>query len=202
MLAFEDGVQDQHLGRLARRLGIEPCKSADRFADVSRQIGEYFARRRRGFSFPVDCEVVDDAPRRVLDVVTPGAIRQGRQLPRAVVGDASSWNRPSTDRRFGGEQPIALVVPCHRVLRADGRVGGFLGGIDRKTELLSLEGSTRGDALLGARPTPTQAPRTLDQLNRIPCLLQAFSREPLQLPLRLGWRSSARPPRARRDPNC
>jgi methylated-DNA-[protein]-cysteine S-methyltransferase len=140
MLAFEDGDEDQHLGRLARRLGIEPRKSADRFADVSRQIGEYFARRRRSFNFPVDWEVVDDAPRRVLDVVT--RVRYGK-----VVNYRELWLRMQAHgigpRQTGasvGSNPIALVVPCHRVLRADGRVGGYVGGIDRKRELLSLEG--------------------------------------------------------------
>lgn len=141
MLAFEDGDAEQHLDRLARRLGIEPRKSDDKFADVSRQVNEYFARRRRSFNFPVDWGVVDDAPRRVLDAVT--RVRYGK-----VVNYRELWLRmrahgigPRETGASVGSNPLALVVPCHRVLRADGRVGGYVGGINRKKELLSLEGT-------------------------------------------------------------
>jgi methylated-DNA-[protein]-cysteine S-methyltransferase len=140
MLAFEDGDAEQHLGRLARRLQVEPRGADDKFADVRRQIDEYFARRRRSFNFPVDWQVVDQGPRRVLDVV--GRVRYGKVVN---FRELSLQMRPQGvgPRETGaavGSNPIALVVPCHRVLRADGRVGGYVGGIDRKRELLSLEG--------------------------------------------------------------
>jgi methylated-DNA-[protein]-cysteine S-methyltransferase len=57
--------------------------------------------------------------------------------------------RPGASRAVGsanGRNPIAIVVPCHRVIAADGTLGGYGGGLDRKEWLLELEGATRQSA--------------------------------------------------------
>jgi O-6-methylguanine DNA methyltransferase len=80
--------------------------------------------------------------------------RVWRQIARIPRGEVRSYGRlaralgkPDASRAVGqacGENPVPLVVPCHRVVASDGTLGGFGGGIDVKRALLKLEGSTVG----------------------------------------------------------
>ena len=74
-------------------------------------------------------------------------LRAARRLPHGEVasygGLARAIGRPRAARAVGnalGRNPVAIVVPCHRVIRSDGSLGGYGGGIERKVELLRLEG--------------------------------------------------------------
>ena len=101
------------------------------------QLGEYFAGRRRGFDVPL-----------VL-AGTGFQERVWRELLRIPFGETISYEElarragsPGASRAAGqanGRNPIAIVVPCHRVVRATGEPGGYAGGPDRKLRLLDLE---------------------------------------------------------------
>ena len=108
------------------------------FAEVERQLGEYFAGARTTFDLPL-------APRG-----TPFQLavwEQLRLIPRGgttTYGEiAARVGRPAASRAVGaavGRNPISIVVPCHRVVGSSGSLTGFAGGLDRKRTLLGIEG--------------------------------------------------------------
>lgn len=107
------------------------------FADVVEQLRAYFARRLSSFEVALDAEGTD-FQRQVWDALVAipfGQTRSYGEIARAV-------GRPNASRAVGmanGRNPIAIVVPCHRVIGADGRLTGFGGGLHRKQALLDLE---------------------------------------------------------------
>ena len=134
--AVED--HDAVLADLATRVSPRVLRAPDRVAVAARQLEEYFAGRRRGFEVPLDLRLSAGFRRSVLDELRRiefGGTRSYAEIavaagsPRAVraVGSACATN------------PIPVVVPCHRVVRADGAPGGYIGGPDAKRSLLALE---------------------------------------------------------------
>ncbi|MGK5110987.1 MULTISPECIES: methylated-DNA--[protein]-cysteine S-methyltransferase [unclassified Geodermatophilus] len=107
------------------------------FADVVRQLGEYFAGGRTAF----------DLPLRPLG--SPFELAVWEQLTRIPYGETRSYGfvakavgEPGGAQAVGaanGRNPLAIVVPCHRVIGADGTLVGFGGGLPRKRFLLDLE---------------------------------------------------------------
>jgi len=107
-------------------------------AEARRQLAEYFAGRRRTFELPL-------APRG-----TPFQLRVWEELRRIPFGATRSYGeiaqaigRPSASRAVGaanGANPLPIVVPCHRVIGADGSLTGFGGGLPTKRHLLAHEG--------------------------------------------------------------
>ena len=102
------------------------------------QLGEYFARERRAFDLPL-------AP-----TGTAFQTRVWTALLDIPYGETASYGDvarrlgllPSASRAVGlanGSNPISIVVPCHRVIGADGSLTGYGGGLDRKRYLLDLE---------------------------------------------------------------
>jgi AraC family transcriptional regulator of adaptative response/methylated-DNA-[protein]-cysteine methyltransferase len=74
--------------------------------------------------------------------------RELRKIPlgetRSYADIANAIGEPSATRAVGtanGSNPIAVLVPCHRVIRSDGTLGGYAGGLDRKKKLLAAEGA-------------------------------------------------------------
>lgn len=121
-----------------------------------RQLREYFAGSRRTFDVSLDLSAATDFQRSVYDellkveygrVVTYGELarRQGRPQGAQALGQAV------------GANPIPIIVPCHRVVAADGRLGGFSGGLDAKVALLRHEGVE----VEGSRPTSRVHPEIL-----------------------------------------
>ncbi|MCA8955724.1 MAG: methylated-DNA--[protein]-cysteine S-methyltransferase [Planctomycetes bacterium] len=114
--------------------------SVARCSSVVRQLREYFAGRRRGFDLPLSAagtvfqrEVWDELQRIPYgETISYGELARRIGRPRAVraVGQANRRN------------PIPIVVPCHRVLGADGTLTGFGGGLPIKRALLELERAT------------------------------------------------------------
>lgn len=111
------------------------------FAAVRAQLAEYFAGERTAFHLPL---VMDGTPfqQRVwaaLREIPYGETRSYGELARRV-------GRPEAARAVGlanGRNPISVIVPCHRVIGADGSLTGFGGGIERKRTLLALESPVR-----------------------------------------------------------
>jgi len=106
------------------------------------QMGEYFAGRRRAFDFSLDLRgtAFQLACWRALLAIPYGETRTYADIARAV-------GKPHAFRAVGmanNRNPIAIVVPCHRVIASDGTLCGYGGGLDIKRKLLELEGALSG----------------------------------------------------------
>ena len=118
---------------------------------------EYFARERRNFDIPLDLSPATPFQRRVYERLL--RIPHGRVATYGEVAQEIGED-PSLARAVGqavGANPIAIVVPCHRVVAADGRLVGFSGGIGRKAALLKLEGIE----VDGSRPSSRAHPEII-----------------------------------------
>lgn len=103
------------------------------------QLGEYFAGRRRGFDLPLSPQ---GTPFQLSVWHALATIPYGQTLSYA--GLASRLGRPGAMRAVGaanGRNPLPIVLPCHRVIGADGSLTGFGGGLPTKQFLLKLEGA-------------------------------------------------------------
>jgi methylated-DNA-[protein]-cysteine S-methyltransferase len=139
-LAFPEEDVDGVLERLARHVSPRIVAADAQLDPVRRELDEYFGGRRRGFALPLDWTLVGPFGRRVLGVTAE--IPYGGVLSYAEV--AAEAGSPRGSRAAGnalGSNPIPIVVPCHRVLRSGGALGGYGGGLDRKRYLLKLEGA-------------------------------------------------------------
>lgn len=126
------------LETLAARLSPRVLQTPRRLDQVARELEEYFAGVRREFDVP-------------LDYALSAGFRQvvQRHLPSISYGHTATYQQvaqlvghPKAMRAVGtacATNPLPVVVPCHRVLRTDGRLGGYIGGLDVKTALLRLE---------------------------------------------------------------
>jgi len=122
----------------ARLAGAIEDAAAAPFAGVRTQLDEYFAGRRRAFEVPLAL-AGSEFQRRVwagLQRIPYGETRSYGELAREL-------GQPRAMRAVGlanGRNPIAIIVPCHRVIGADGSLTGFGGGLERKRWLLEHEG--------------------------------------------------------------
>lgn len=111
-----------------------------RFADVVEQLDEYWTGERTDFDMLLQ------------PMGTPFQLKVWKALRTIPYGTTISYaelarrvGNPRAMRAVGranGANPIAVIVPCHRVIAADGTLGGFGGGLSRKQKLLKLEGSS------------------------------------------------------------
>ena len=124
---------------LATKLSPRVLRSPSRLDDVRRELDEYFEGRRQDFDVPVDWSLSHGFFRRVLE--RTARIGYGHVGTYAQVAKAAG--SPRAVRAAGnalGSNPVAIVVPCHRILRTGGGLGGYGGGLERKEFLLQLEG--------------------------------------------------------------
>ena len=137
-VAYASEDHDRVLEALAEKLSPRILRAPNRLEEVAREIDEYFARQRQSFEVTLDLSLSRGFRRLVqthLPEIGYGQTRSYRDVaalvgnPRAVraVGTACATN------------PLPIVVPCHRVLRTDGTLGGYIGGLEAKTTLLNLE---------------------------------------------------------------
>ena len=143
-LAYEDwnGGEDAVVARLAERLSPRILRQPPALDRVARELDEYFAGRRTSFDLPIDWALVTPFARRVL--------RATARIPYGAVATygevAAGAGSPGGSRAAGnalGSNPVPIVVPCHRVVRSGGALGGYTGGIERKELLLGLERTVR-----------------------------------------------------------
>ena len=123
---------------LARRISPRVLRAPARLAPAVRQLEEYFAGTRTRFDLPLD-RSLSHGFRRLVQEHLP-EIGYGRTESYGAV--ARSVGRPQAVRAVGtacATNPLTVVVPCHRVLRGDGGLGGYVGGLEAKTALLELE---------------------------------------------------------------
>lgn len=137
-VAFEREGFDTVLESLARKLSPRVLEAPRRLDAVATELDEYFAGKRRAFDVPLDYAMSSgfrQLVQRYLPQISYGRTQSYKEVaeqvgnPKAVraVGTACAMN------------PLPVVVPCHRVLRTDGSLGGYIGGLEAKTTLLTLE---------------------------------------------------------------
>jgi methylated-DNA-[protein]-cysteine S-methyltransferase len=135
-----DAQPEQELDLLARTFGLRVLRSSLPVDPARRQLDEYFEHRRETFDLPLDLRLVADFNRRVLgelarvpygEVVTYGELAARAARPRAARAVGTVMNR----------NPLPIVLPCHRVIGANGKLVGYGGGLHRKEALLRLEGA-------------------------------------------------------------
>jgi methylated-DNA-[protein]-cysteine S-methyltransferase len=133
------GAEGQVLEDLAGRVSPRILEAPARLDEVRRELDEYFDGRRSDFDLPIDWSLSHGFTGKVLRATA--RIEFGKTSTYAeVAGRAGS---PRAVRAAGnalGANPIPVVVPCHRVLRTGGALGGYTGGVERKEFLLRLEG--------------------------------------------------------------
>jgi methylated-DNA-[protein]-cysteine S-methyltransferase len=136
----EPGSQDQVLEDLAARVSPRVLEAPARVDEPRRELDEYFAGRRTEFDLPIDWSVLRGFTLRVLRATAD--IDFGEL--RSYTDVASAAGSPRAVRAAGnalGANPMPVVVPCHRVVRTGGALGGYTGGLERKEFLLRLEGA-------------------------------------------------------------
>ncbi len=132
----------------ARGASTSLVKDDALMSPLRRELEEYLAGERKRFELALDFDEGTPFQQRVWR--TLGTIPFGRTWSYAQLAEAI--DRPAAIRAVGaanGRNPIAIVLPCHRVIGADGRLVGFGGGLPMKASLLALEGlcDARGRAL-------------------------------------------------------
>jgi methylated-DNA-[protein]-cysteine S-methyltransferase len=128
-----DDVED----RLAHGFGVRVLRSP--LDEVRRELDEYFEGRRREFDLPLDLRVAE----------FPAAVLH--ELARVPYGQTDTYGklaaragRPRAARAVGtimNRNPIPIVLPCHRIVGANGALTGYAGGLEVKRRLLELEGA-------------------------------------------------------------
>jgi methylated-DNA-[protein]-cysteine S-methyltransferase len=134
-----DESTDRALEELARRVSPRVLEAPAALDPVRRELDEYFAGKRTGFDIPIDWRLHDGFSRRVLRATA--RIPFGKVLTYGEV--AAKAGSPRGSRAAGnalGSNRMPIVVPCHRVVRTGGKIGGYTGGLERKEYLLELEG--------------------------------------------------------------
>jgi AraC family transcriptional regulator of adaptative response/methylated-DNA-[protein]-cysteine methyltransferase len=149
LLEFSDGnTGEKDLEKLSQSLGMPYKAGENRHLRILRkQLKEYFRGKRKGFS---------------VSLVTPGTEFQKsvwQSLMKIPYGKTISYNEqarllnnPGAIRAVGhanGDNPIAIVIPCHRVIGADGSLTGYGGGLERKKWLIDHEKKHSGQAVEG-----------------------------------------------------
>jgi methylated-DNA-[protein]-cysteine S-methyltransferase len=117
-------------------------ESASHLRPYVQELHEYFSGKRRGFDFPLDLRGTDFqiACWQALLAIPYGETRSYADIARVV-------GKPNAFRAVGmanNRNPIAIVVPCHRVIASNGTLCGYGGGLDVKRKLLELEGALSG----------------------------------------------------------
>ena len=140
-LALPNEEIENVLARLARDVSPRVLEFPGRLDEARRELDEYFEGRRSRFELPLDWQLSHPGfYRRVLratarvpfgDVITYAEAAQRAGNPRAFRAAGTAL----------GSNPIPIVVPCHRVIRAGGEIGNYGGGPEMKRFLLELEGA-------------------------------------------------------------
>ena len=138
-VAYDVEGHDAVLAALADRVSPRVLRAPARLDVTARELDEYFAGTRRAFDVPLDRRLSSGFRAEVLAHLPE--IGYGHTESYAQV--AAAAGHAKAVRAVGtacATNPLPVVVPCHRVVRADGSWGGYVGGPDAKRALLTLEG--------------------------------------------------------------
>ena len=133
-LSNEDSMENY----LAQSTHAKAIKSPSEFKELIKQFLKYFKGNLKNFDFPLDLRLGTPFQQKVWKKLT--TIPYGKT--RSYKWIASAINNPHASRAVGnanGRNPLAILIPCHRVIRENGELGGYTGGINIKRFLLNLE---------------------------------------------------------------
>ncbi len=134
---------EETLEDLATRISPRVLEAPARLDEIRRQLDDYFEGRLREFDLPLDWQLSRGFRLRALraiDRIPYGKTRSYAEIARSA-GNERAVRAAGT---ACGANPIPIVVPCHRVLRSGGALGGYGGGLPMKQALLELEGALDG----------------------------------------------------------
>lgn len=138
-VAFACEDYDQVFAELATKISPRILEAPRRLDAAATELDEYFAGRRRDFQIPLDFALTAgfrETVQRYLPRITYGHTQTYKEVAEHV-------GNPGAIRAVGSAcatNPLPPMVPCHRVLRTDGALGGYRGGLEAKTALLAMEG--------------------------------------------------------------
>ncbi|MDQ1424071.1 MAG: methylated-DNA-[protein]-cysteine S-methyltransferase [Acidimicrobiaceae bacterium] len=137
-VAYSNEDHDAVVQNLAQRISPRILAAPARLDVAARELDEYFRGLRQHFDLPIDWRLSTGFRSTVL-----------RHLPDIAYGHTASYSivaelagNPKAIRAVGtacATNPLPVIIPCHRVVRADGTLGGYLGGVETKRTLLALE---------------------------------------------------------------
>ncbi|MET0872604.1 MAG: methylated-DNA--[protein]-cysteine S-methyltransferase [Paeniglutamicibacter terrestris] len=137
-VAFAREDFDSVLGSLAEKIGVRILQRPAPLDAAARQLDEYFAHQRTSFELTLDHRL-SSGYRLEVQLALP-SIGYGQTMSYRQMAELTG--RPAAVRAVGtacATNPLPIVVPCHRVLRSDGTLGGYLGGEETKKVLLEFE---------------------------------------------------------------
>jgi methylated-DNA-[protein]-cysteine S-methyltransferase len=129
---------EELLAELAGRISPRVLEAPAGLDQERRELDDYFAGRRHSFELPIDWQLSHGfhlRARREIAAIPYGETRTYTDLAREAGNERAVRAAGSACSR----NPIPLVVPCHRVLRSDGSLGGYAGGLEMKEKLLQME---------------------------------------------------------------
>lgn len=137
-VAYDTEDHARVLATLAEQISPRILKAPKRLDPAAREIDEYFGGLRHGFDLPLDFSLSHGFRRLVLTQLRE--IGYGTTTSYATI--AAATGRPRAVRAVGtacATNPLPVVVPCHRVVRTDGSIGQYVGGLEVKKKLLAME---------------------------------------------------------------
>jgi methylated-DNA-[protein]-cysteine S-methyltransferase len=137
-LAYPERSLDDVLARVSEELSPRVIEAPAKLDKVARELDQYFRGKRERFDTPIDWTLSRGFFRKVLEATA----RIGYGEVSTYAGVARAAGNAKAVRAAGnglGSNPLPVVVPCHRVLRSGGKLGGYTGGLERKEFLLELE---------------------------------------------------------------
>ena len=123
---------------LIKNLGFHILKNPNHFDGLVEQFQKYFKGKLESFQFPLDLRLGTPFQQKVwkgLLTIPYGSTRSYKWLAKSI-------KHPDSARAVGnanGQNPLSIIIPCHRVVRENGDLGGYTGGIQTKRYLLELE---------------------------------------------------------------
>ena len=154
---------------LAARISPRVLEDPARLDEERRELDDYFAGHRQGFELPIDWQLSHGfhlRARHGIAAIPYGETRTYTDLARGAGNERAVRAAGSACSR----NPIPLVVPCHRVLRSDGSLGGYAGGLEMKERLLEIE-SAPGRSSVWTSQTPVRRRRSEPMKRILPCSL-------------------------------
>jgi methylated-DNA-[protein]-cysteine S-methyltransferase len=135
-----DPQPELELEQLARLFGPRVLRSSQALERVRRELDEYFSGARSRFEIEPDVRTLPAYNQRVLAELA--RVEYGRTTTYGTL--AAQSGNPRAARAVGtvmNRNPVPIVLPCHRVVGANGSLTGYAGGLERKEQLLRLEGA-------------------------------------------------------------
>jgi methylated-DNA-[protein]-cysteine S-methyltransferase len=138
-LAYGGEQPDPMLEELSTKLSPRVLEAPARLDDVRRQLEEYFEGKRTSFEVPLDWSLSKGFTQRILQATAKVPFGELATY-RDVAAKAGNERAVRAAGNALGSNHMPIVVPCHRIIRTGGALGGYTGGVERKEFLLRLEG--------------------------------------------------------------